>query len=297
MKNILLKILFLLTCSVVNAQEKILDEALISISYRYEYVSNLLSPQPKQAVMTLLIGKQWSLFYNKHNDDFYFNRTDTDSRKYSVLTIDENGNMKRTHPADYSGTIGPTEYTYLDRFKMEEIFVGRVLFRGFYTYSEKYSFPKWSVNQEEKTIMGYHCQKATTNYLGRKWIAWFTQDIPVMDGPYKFSGLPGLIVKIEDSKGDYIFDLKETKKIAELPDFQLRFGNTVVLKRKDYEKQMEKFRKDPSSFMNQGNMGGDRFEGRAGEMNMRVQPDPKTMKDRENRMKEQQKKLNNPIEK
>ena len=65
----------------------------------------------------------------------------------------------------------------------------------------------------------------------------------------------------------------------------------------DYEKQMEKFRKDPSSFMNQGNMGGDRFEGRAGEMNMRVQPDPKTMKDRENRMKEEQKKLNNPIEK
>lgn len=205
MKNILLKILFLLTCSIVNAQEKILDDALISISYRYEYVSNLLSPQPKQAVMTLLIGKQWSLFYNRHNDEFYFSKDDADSRKYAVLTIDENGNMKRTRPADYSGTIGPTEYTYLDRSKMEEIFVGRVLFRGFYTYSEKYLFPQWSVNQDEKTIMGYHCQKATTNYLGRKWIAWFTTELPFNSGPWKLTGLPGLILEAEDEEGHFAF--------------------------------------------------------------------------------------------
>ena len=37
-----------------------------------------------------------------------------------------------------------------------------------------------------------------------------------IDGPYKFSGLPGLIVKVEDEKGDYSFDLKN-QKIAELP--------------------------------------------------------------------------------
>jgi GLPGLI family protein len=229
MKNILLKILFLLTCSIVNAQEKILDDALISISYRYEYVSNLLSPQPKQVVMTLLIGKQWSLFYNKHNDDFYFNRTDTDSRKYSVLTIDENGNMKRTRPADYSGTIGPTEYTYLDRFKMEEIFVGRVLFRGFYTYSEKYSFPKWSVNQEEKTIMGYHCQRATANYLGRKWIAWFTTELPFNSGPWKLTGLPGLILEAEDEEGHFAFIAVSAGKPAPEERLQIMLKDELSL--------------------------------------------------------------------
>lgn len=229
MKNILLNILFLISCSVVNAQEKVLDNALISISYRYEYVSNLLSPQPKQAVMTLLIGKQWSLFYNKHNDDFYFNRTDTDSRKYSVLTIDENGNMKRTRPADYSGTIGPTEYTYLDRFKMEEIFVGRVLFRGFYTYSEKYSFPKWSVNQEEKTIMGYHCQRATANYLGRKWIAWFTTELPFNCGPWKLTGLPGLILEAEDEEGHFAFIAVSAGKPAPEERLQIMLKDELSL--------------------------------------------------------------------
>lgn len=229
MKNFLLNILFLIFCSLVNAQEKILDDALISISYRYEYVSNLLSPQPKQAVMTLLIGRQWSLFYNRHNDDFYFSKADADSRKYAVLTIDENGNMKRTRPADYSGTIGPTEYTYLDRLKMQEIFVGRVLFRGFYTYSDKYSFPKWSVSPEEKTIMGYQCQRATTTYLGREWIVWFTMELPFNSGPWKLTGLPGLILEAEDVDGHFAFIAVSAGKPAPEERLQIMLKDELSL--------------------------------------------------------------------
>ncbi len=204
-----------------------------------------------------------------------------------------NFSFDRSQMENYRTQIG---YQIEKDLSSQKITFKNRIARDQYSYDEERTF-NWKIFPETTKIGEYKVQKAETDFAGRKWIAWFTQDIPVMDGPYKFSGLPGLIVKIEDSKGDYIFDLKETKKIAELPDFQLRFGNTVVLKRKDYEKQMEKFRKDPSSFMNQGNMGGDRFEGRGGGMNMRVQPDPKTMKDRENRMKEEQKKLNNPIEK
>lgn len=176
--------------------------------------------------------------------------------------------------------------------------------RDQYAYEEDRSFG-WKILPETTKIGEYKVQKAETEFAGRKWIAWFTQDVPLMDGPYKFSGLPGLIVKIEDSKGDYIFDLKETKKITELPNIQQRFGNTIVLKRKDYEKQMEKFRKDPTSFHSgQGiSFGGapappvsaSRDGMRSGEI--RVRMDPQRMKEMENRMKEEQKKNNNPIEK
>ena len=75
----------------------------------------------------------------------------------------------------------------------------------------------------------------------------FTTDVPFQYGPYKFYGLPGLIVKIEDNKGDYIFDLKETKKVAAPVNVQER-GSTIAVKRKDYEKQKAKFQKDPISF-------------------------------------------------
>ncbi|WP_262892927.1 hypothetical protein [Kaistella flava (ex Peng et al. 2021)] len=32
----------------------------------------------------------------------------------------------------------------------------------------------------------YKVQKATTTFGGKKWVAYFTRDIPFTDGPYKF---------------------------------------------------------------------------------------------------------------
>lgn len=66
---------------------------------------------------------------------------------------------------------------------------------------------KWEVTNIMEKQNGYSAQKAVTEFGGRVWTAWFTKDIPLSDGPYKFSGLPGLIVKLEDDKGDYKFDL------------------------------------------------------------------------------------------
>ncbi|WP_223598322.1 GLPGLI family protein [Chryseobacterium sp. GVT01B] len=71
---------------------------------------------------------------------------------------------------------------------------------------------KWNVTDIVDKQNGYPAQKAVAEFGGRVWTAWFTNEIPVSDGPYKFSGLPGLIVKLEDDKGDYKFDL--VKKIT-----------------------------------------------------------------------------------
>ncbi|MBB6332434.1 GLPGLI family protein [Chryseobacterium sediminis] len=71
---------------------------------------------------------------------------------------------------------------------------------------------KWEMTNVVEKQNGYSAQKAVTEFGGRVWTAWFTKEIPVSDGPYKFSGLPGLIVKLEDDKGDYKFDL--VKKIT-----------------------------------------------------------------------------------
>ncbi|MCW1963606.1 GLPGLI family protein [Chryseobacterium viscerum] len=71
---------------------------------------------------------------------------------------------------------------------------------------------KWEITNLVEKQNGYSAQKAVAEFAGRVWTAWFTKDIPVSDGPYKFSGLPGLIVKLEDDKGDYKFDL--AKKIT-----------------------------------------------------------------------------------
>jgi len=79
-------------------------------------------------------------------------------------------------------------------------------------YIEKKIFD-WQISPDTITIGGMKCQQATTDFGGRKWIAWFAPEVPINDGPYKFRGLPGLIVKVYDSKEQWSFNLRSLRKI------------------------------------------------------------------------------------
>lgn len=79
-------------------------------------------------------------------------------------------------------------------------------------YSEPFPLQKWKIENETKTVCGYQCQKATCHWRGRDYTAWFTTKIPVSAGPWKFGGLPGLIMKISDSKNDYSWEAVGVKK-------------------------------------------------------------------------------------
>jgi len=165
--------------------------------------------------------------------------------------------------------------------------------RDVYVYEEDRPL-NWKMSSETTKIGEYKVQKATTDFAGRKWTAWFTTDLPYQDGPYKFGGLPGLIVKVEDDNGDYSFDLMKNYKIAEIVTLN-QFGNTLKVKRADYVKQQEKFKTDPMSFMQSGGGGFPAppraSGGRGGNQN------PVDMRKRmEERAKEEAKKNSNPIE-
>lgn len=76
-----------------------------------------------------------------------------------------------------------------------------------YKFSEPLKKLDWKISKETKTVLGYQCQKATVNYGGRSYVAWFSPAIPISDGPYIFNGLPGLILEIYDLKKQYHFSL------------------------------------------------------------------------------------------
>lgn len=79
--------------------------------------------------------------------------------------------------------------------------------------------PKWKIVNDFKKINKMNCQKAVADYKGRKWEAWFSKDFPVSDGPYKFTGLPGLVVSVKDSENEHVFDLVQIKKISTVTSF------------------------------------------------------------------------------
>ncbi|MDR3259512.1 MAG: GLPGLI family protein [Fusobacteriaceae bacterium] len=73
-------------------------------------------------------------------------------------------------------------------------------------YSEDIPIQNWKLQNDTLTVVDYLCQKATCRFRGRDYTAWFTVDIPISNGPWKFGGLPGLILKVYDNEKRYIFE-------------------------------------------------------------------------------------------
>jgi GLPGLI family protein len=70
---------------------------------------------------------------------------------------------------------------------------------------------QWKIESETKEIDAYHLQKATARFRGRSLTAWFTPDIAFCEGKYKFGGLPGLVLYVEDSGKEFVYK-KNLKK-------------------------------------------------------------------------------------
>lgn len=79
-------------------------------------------------------------------------------------------------------------------------------------YSEDWDKPQWEIGDSTKTVLGYECVEATSNYRGRRWTAWFAPEIPIQEGPWKLCGLPGLILEAHDANSDYIFEATGLKQ-------------------------------------------------------------------------------------
>lgn len=114
------------------------------------------------------------------------------------------------------------------------------------------SYQNWIIEKETDEIIGFSVQKATLDFGGRKWIAWFTNEISFQDGPYKFHGLPGLIVKVEDINENYSWTLTGIKRISDFSELSFTekisgFRNVNIISKEKFEKAYSAFRKDPFS--------------------------------------------------
>lgn len=74
-----------------------------------------------------------------------------------------------------------------------------------YVYEEATGAIDWQVGDSTRVVLGYECVMATAAYHGRTWTVWFAPEIPVHNGPWKFDGLPGLILEAADALGQYRF--------------------------------------------------------------------------------------------
>ncbi len=83
-----------------------------------------------------------------------------------------------------------------------------------YQYIDSISEFNWIITDSTANKNGYDCLLATCSYHGREWEVWFSTDLPWHDGPWKFSGLPGLVVSASDADGLYRFELKDLYPVS-----------------------------------------------------------------------------------
>jgi GLPGLI family protein len=200
MKKIILIITFALfligLC--LNAQE-ISDSVMLRICYtsqmRYSEELKELSQDEK----ILDIGSHSSHFYSRwaeRNQDIH------DS------VFSRGGKLEDYYAAiDRSGfPHSKTRFNVFKNYPIKNILTYTVKNLRFFRYEEPMTTPKWEMINGDTVIVGYHCKKAKTTFRGRTWIVWYTLDIPYRDGPWKLFDLPGLILKANDTKGDFIFN-------------------------------------------------------------------------------------------
>jgi GLPGLI family protein len=79
---------------------------------------------------------------------------------------------------------------------------------GFQYVQEKLPKIDWTITSETQKIGIFVCTKATAEFRGRNYTAWFTTEIPLPYGPWKLHGLPGLILEAYDTKKEVFFYFK-----------------------------------------------------------------------------------------
>lgn len=148
---------------------------------------------------------------------------------------------------------------FLSRELRNECFVDQTVLQGFpsgkmtvisplapnlYTYTETaYPLP-WALSEETDTIAGYECHKATATYGGRDWTAWYTTEVPVPFGPWKLTGLPGLVVKATSDDGVHSFILTTLRQGSSVIPASVP-RTAVKTSREKFVKQKNEFEKDP----------------------------------------------------
>lgn len=101
---------------------------------------------------------------------------------------------------------------FKDYPQKEDVYLTAYLDKTYFSVKETLGID-WELREEETIFAGFQCKKATCHFAGRDYVAWYTMEIPISEGPYKFKGLPGLIVKIADNNGQHQFELTKFTKL------------------------------------------------------------------------------------
>lgn len=187
----------------------VLENSQYLITYDYEYVRDASNPEDKRNGITMLqIGKRYNRFmdYNEFRFDSLMDATAKNLKPYS-----ETGPMMMMALKKRKFR----ENIVIDKQNNTEIVQRTAGLVQRYQYDEPCPALDWKLAEGDTVIADYHCKKALTSLWGRDYIAWYAPEVDLPYGPYKFSGLPGLIFMVVDTRDNHKFTLSGLEKITQ----------------------------------------------------------------------------------
>ena len=141
------------------------------------------------------------------------------------------------------------KYTIFKDYQNSELVLAEKVFQYSFKYKQDLNQIDWEIQSETKEILGFKVQKATGAFAGRNYIAWFAPELPFSDGPYKFSGLPGLILEISDLQNQYRFSLTRFQELEKPVSRILNLDDYKVVSQKELDQVRNDYNRDPIGTM------------------------------------------------
>lgn len=169
-----------------------------------DYLVNINTNDPdlqKEAMYKLRINDNKSIFYNVTKPEFsYVNQERVvNVQKKKDVNVVWFGNSKTdfTYNQEYFTDYNNDSITF-----NSNVFTRKIIIK------DTFKNLNWELPEKNKDsiILGYKCQKATTEFRGRTYEAYFASEIISNAGPWKFNGLPGLILSLRSLDNYFIIN-------------------------------------------------------------------------------------------
>jgi GLPGLI family protein len=154
--------------------------------------------------------------------------------------------MKVMKDNDLEGGVGDPQEVYKN-YPTGKISVTNPIAGTVYYYEDALNGIQWQIETDTATILSYICQKAVADFRGRHFTAWFAPDLPINDGPWKFMGLPGLILAVEDADKYFCFRAMSLENSTR--PILVSKGSFMKATREEVAKVQKRFAQNPVEFL------------------------------------------------
>ncbi len=182
------------------------------VSYEYVILYDYTF-QPSKTDTTYRVSEQMYLETGQEHSYFLsYNLYRKDSLLAELALLAEQTSIASLPPPDQRPPQAKLQYKLFKELAGSEFYFSTLL--GVHTahYRDTLTTPNWQLHDDEKVVAGYLCKKATAAFAGRDYIAWYAPAIALKDGPYKFNGLPGLILSVYDTEQQHVFTASSIKR-------------------------------------------------------------------------------------